>query len=193
LKYPFYETKDAQDLSWIGIRVAKSSIPNAGLGVYATRNLEYGQHLMKFIFKRSTLAELRNLYDFDDENGIKQEGLVPYGFKMGGIADAYGDAACIRNAPSIVNDRRNRSKANVEFTTHMVHGTPEVWLKVRDSKARNPRSPIAIKTGQELFVNYGDDYWKTASKVGHNHQLKRVPVSWTYEANHGRRGRIVKS
>ncbi len=199
LQKPFYETSASENPSHIGLKIAKSSIPNAGFGVFAARDFEYGEYIMSFMFRKSSLREIRERYDYTNDQGVHQEGIAPYTFKIGGIPDTYGDAACVRNAPSIVNDKKSRSAANVIFKTFINKDAsgkthPTVWLKVKPYKGKKrPRNPIAISAGQELFVEYGKDYWNTINKMKtFGHSLRRVKVSASPEAQHGKRGRIMR-
>jgi hypothetical protein len=157
LRKPYYEKKNSVDKTIIGLRIKDSTIAAAGRGLFATRDMEKGENIMQFDFEKLNGADMRARYDYDDT-----EGTAPYGFKISGMQDTYGDAACLRNPPSFANDPKNKKKVNAIFKPYDVRGRTQVWLQTRKT----------IKAGAEIFVDYGADYWKKMDNI--TYDLKTV-------------------
>jgi hypothetical protein len=161
LSRPFYESADAEQPSLVGVKIAPSSIPNSGLGLFATRDFKYGEYVMQFEFETVSREELDRRYAFDSDD----IGTAPYGITLSVKENEYADATCIRNAPSFANDRRGSKKplygANVVIKPWRPNKKSPwmVWLKVRDAPKGTSASAVAIKKGSEMFVSYGKSYW----------------------------------
>ena len=125
-----------------GLRIQRSTVPNAGKGLFAARRLPAGTHIH---------------YTGD---------VVPLpDGRAGGVyylqirRDTAIDAAR-RNAGEgrWVNDSRGTHRApNAKFVVYTPRGKP------RTAAVRTLRP---IRPGEEIFVAYGDDYWRA-------HQFKR--------------------
>jgi hypothetical protein len=169
LQKPFYHAEDSNQADIIGLKVGKSKIQNAGSGVFATKDFAKDELIVDFSYQEISDAQLRKRYDYKNVQGQNVQGVAPYGLnlKLGGKS---GDAACTRNIASFVNDGYNPNprlakSANVEFFLYM--RPRELWLRATQN----------IKKGDELYVNYGKEYWSNINEIIKGHQQKRVRVS----------------
>jgi hypothetical protein len=169
LQHPFYATPKAKETTEFGLRIKKSTIRNAGRGLFATKDFKKGDKIMKLKFQRLTKKQIDDRYDYYlcDNNGKCTEGLGSYSFTINARKGTYGDSACVRNAPSYANDKKNH--ANVKFAPDK--GSRKTKVDVWFVTTKN------IKAGQELFHSYGQLYWQSGPSVGASpHSLARVPV-----------------
>ena len=172
LQKEFYKSSKAKTKTIFGLEIKTSKIPNAGKGLFATRDFKKGDGIITVTFRKLKKKEIDNLYDYIDPITQKKvEGVAPYGFDMD--ATDKGDAACIRNAPSYANDRVGRSNVRYEQDDKNV-----MWLAATKN----------IKAGDELYNNYGQKYWKAIDT--NPHSLQRVGVRDRHPS--GTRGKIVK-
>lgn len=176
----------------IGLRVKKSSIQGAGLGLWATRDFGFKKNIMQLDYETINNAELQKRYNYKDEKGAQVVGIGPYAFSINNSKDTIGDAMCVRNTPSFANDKTKSRGAGYQGANAVLKNiTSTVWLQTKggtvaqnkpDSKA------VAIKAGQEIFLAYGRGYWDDADKVGVKD--RRVGVSKAKETKRGRVGQI---
>jgi len=129
------------------VRVAKSTIPGAGVGVFASQDLPKGfqlpyigkvykgefDQIVKAIGQTNDL-----LYIFHDESN----NLVIDGHPR------YNSIAC--NVCFRINEPPKGTKASLEFVSS------KGWAK--ELSTISARATRKIKKGQELFVDYGDQY-----------------------------------
>ncbi len=164
LEKEFYKSPKAKDKTRFGLQIKTSQIPNAGKGLFATRNFKKGDKIMKLEFRKLKKKEIDKLYDYiDPKTQKKLEGVGPYSFDIV-LRDGeiyFGDGACIRNAPSYANDLKK--SANVQYKQEN-DGTAIVWLTVTKN----------IKAGDELFHSYGKNYWKNLNT--NPHSLRKVHI-----------------
>lgn len=121
----------------LGLRVAKSSIPNAGKGLFADRDFSIGENIVRYGGEILTTAQYDKRYA-DDAMGA-------YGVQLDEdrVIDARRtDAGVARYACDYHGSRR---KPNAEYVAD--DETDEVWV-VATRK---------IKKGQEIFTDYGDE------------------------------------
>lgn len=121
--------------------VKKSTIPNAGKGLFTKRDVKKGERIVEYLGEVITEAEL----DRRAENDIY--GYAFYISKRKCIDAYYTPEALARYA----NDARglNRIKGISNNCSY------EIW------KNRGwIRAEKNIKAGDELFVSYGNEYWK---------------------------------
>jgi SET domain-containing protein len=125
-----------------GVRVKQSTVPQAGLGLFASRSFTPNQFVSTYSGEEMTEAQLRQRY----EN-------TPYGpfgvYTMEVGRDRYVDA---RNSNSgnarYINDARGTGKSNNTRITKSADST----RKIKTTKH--------VAAGSEFFVNYGREYWK---------------------------------
>lgn len=202
LRKKFYEQRNDEETTEIGLRIKKSTIKGAGLGLFAARDFGYNQNIMKLDYDTISDEELKKRYDYTDKDGKAVIGLAPYAFAINSAKGIIGDAACTRNAPSFANDKtKSRGSgykgANAIFKPYnWPAGSDnwEVWLKSKRSKIQSQNKPgskaVAIKAGQEIFIAYGRQYWDVAhtSNIAH----KRAKISKAKDASKGDKGRIIR-
>ncbi|MBU3741928.1 MAG: SET domain-containing protein [Candidatus Kapabacteria bacterium] len=120
----------------LGLRVAKSRVPNAGLGLYAVRTFKKGEHIVEYTGQRMSIE------DYDAK--YAQDGLGSYGIEVN--ADTVIDAA--KTSSSVARyacDYHGSGKRgpNARYESDDV----KVWI-------------VALKTirpGEEIFTDYGHD------------------------------------
>jgi uncharacterized protein len=135
-----------------GLFIAPSNIPDAGRGVFAARDFhrgdcitEYGGRLINRVQMLEMVAEKKNMWKLivlvpEDKLFIDGEMEIKDGLPAG----------------AFLNDARNSRVENVEFARD-----PEdfrLWVVAKRF----------IKAGEELFVEYGRNYWfewQTVNKV----------------------------
>lgn len=151
----------------LGVRAAESSIPHAGRGIFAETKFYPGDLIMPYDGDVLTKAEVDRRYPGDE--------IAVYTLRYNGNPPMYIDAACARNAGSIVNNAGQPGDVNVEFLTvgqwaRRVRATAEekrMALSVHRSAAEMVHNPkwrlwvVAkkkITRGEELLADYGHDY-----------------------------------
>jgi hypothetical protein len=118
-----------------GLRVTKSTVAKAGLGLFAAKDFSKGQHVADYTGDQLLLRT-------DNSGGeyvlqmSKREGIDASRTNSG-----YGRWA---NDP-----KGSDNRANTEFVVNTQYRTGRL------------RTTRAVKKGEELFVAYGVDYWKT--------------------------------
>jgi hypothetical protein len=191
LRKRFFERPDDPDDAAVevGVRIGPSTIANAGRGLFATRDMKFNTPIMAFEYDVLTADELRERYDYDDPQGNRVVGVAPYGFTVSVARNEHGDAACHRNAPSFANqNRQNAARTNARIQPSE-HG---VWLYTKRGTAAQNRptsKAIAIRAGEEIFINYGAQYWQALRNVSYD--LKQVRKS-ANPAGGAAIGRVVR-
>jgi len=144
----------------VGLRVRESTVPNAGRGLFAARDLP-AAHRVPYTGDE---IELRV-----DENG------GPYVLQTrqgSGIDAARRNCGLGRwvNDPRHATDEQGRPReANCEWTVHTPRGERQRVAAVRTLRP--------IVRGEELLVRYGDDYWRFhAAPKQRKKQQKRRPA-----------------
>jgi len=131
-----------------GLKVSKSTNELAGMGLFAARDFEKGEHIADYtgdelIYKHDTDKNKEKL----NNRGIYVLGLTRYHAVDGSRTNSgYGRWA---------NDPRGMAtgEANAELTNDVNY-------------KRNMRAPAGLRAkrkinkGEEIFVNYGAEYWK---------------------------------
>lgn len=148
----------------VGLKIAKSTIPNAGKGLFATKNLpenfdiRYGRNKDKL-----TQAQITRRY-----NGNNQ----PYGL----CGNARNDNRCWDATPfrsglgRWVNDIHGTGKEpNADFfipPRRRVHG------RLTDTKPV-VRTDRPIRKGEEILVDYGEGYWSAVNRENQRAKQQR--------------------
>ena len=124
--------------SGLVFRVAISTIPDVDLGLFALDPIEAGAHIGYYGGVLLTEEEAKN---------AKGDGINGYVFEL--VKGRFVDGYCKRNALRYVNHSRGSA---VNCTAHTVRGRIAYKAKRR------------IAPGEELFLHYGNDYWKGGYK-----------------------------
>jgi hypothetical protein len=115
----------------LSVEVKTSTIPNAGFGLFATRDFESKVHLVPYEGERFQ---------------CQIAGDYALAYKKGHWMDCAWSTTCC--AGRYINDPRNSKKVNCRFVYDKI--ADKVWVV----------STKKIKTGEELFLNYGyHAYW----------------------------------
>lgn len=136
-----------------------SRIPNAGLGLFCWTSkpiventfpiFKKGDYIVDYGGHNISREHLNKLYDYRDEHGKKIEPTAPYSVDIG-----HGrvlDAICKRKAGSYVNDPRDQQKVNSELRNDgKLYATADIFK------------------GDEILVDYGDNYWKHFNEISYD-------------------------
>ena len=118
------------------LQIKKSTIPNAGKGLFAKRDFKKNEVIGKYTGERVTAKQLQDRCGYST---------APYGLQVG---NRIFDSACDRGIMSLANAKREMANANAKIVN-----------KGTDSGA-NVRATKSIKKGDEIYVHYGSTYWK---------------------------------
>jgi hypothetical protein len=121
------------------LKVKKSQLPNAGMGLYTSKAIPRGTRIVEYKGRRSKWADVR------DEDG--KNGYIFY-INRNHVIDALPTRKALAR---YANDARGltRIKGMVNNADYVVDG-----LKAYIESKRE------IPAGAEIFVDYGKDYWK---------------------------------
>ncbi len=118
-----------------GVHTAKSLLPNAGDGLFATKHFKKNDHLGEYRGRLLTLAQAASLPNTD--------------YLMGGFGiNVHIDARFTLDAPGrYVNDNFDAAAINATF--------------VKDKKAKRATLVATrdIRAGEEIYASYGESYW----------------------------------
>jgi len=110
--------------------IKKSNIPNSGLGVFTNEFINKNIYLGNYIGKKRSKYYPSNPYCIEDYNG-----------------DTIDAIDYPRTIFAMINDSKfSNYKNNCEFIVKKEN--VEIW------------TTKIIKKGSELFIDYGEDYWK---------------------------------
>lgn len=122
-----------------GTRVAKSTVVNGGLGLFATRRWAKGEVISKYVGEELTLAEMNERYGSESRLLRRMPDYVLL------VGTTFKDAsnAATANVTRYINDSRGtNARNNCKFTA-----------------AGNVVVTRPICEGREFFVAYGRAYW----------------------------------
>lgn len=139
---------DAED----GVRVMRSTIPGAGMGLFATRAFKKGERIGKYTGEVLTLEDVVRRYGSD-------RATAPYVVQAS--PSVFIDAAAHRPAVAYVN--HNRDECNCEYISAHRGGNALVSRFGVDVLATRD-----IEPGEELFANYGSQYRINEPGVSHS-------------------------
>jgi len=131
--------------SQLGLRVGASV---HGDGVFATRNLPEGM-IIPYSGERLTNAVLDQRYGPDDLD------IAPYAYRT--RRNNNIDAACKRFVGAKINDASAEPSENAAFNASRHRYNAEFESVGKNARIRLTR---AVPAGQELFVDYGREYWQ---------------------------------
>lgn len=153
-----------------GLEVRASSVPAAGMGLFATRNFAKGDPVTEYEGKLITHSEAKQLSK-EDRSHVRSHILQRWAIngKIVGGRPISASSLQGRGGGAMVNHVAS-SKANVvfdhvdsaKFAAEMAN-----WMSSPSSPFPDPHGRITfmraskpIKKGDELFAYYGKDYWK---------------------------------
>ena len=132
--------------------------PNMGKGVRAKHFIQKGTKIGCY------LGTLKHESERDDADDWRYD--FAYGLK-----DFYIDGSKCISMMSVLNHSDNPN-VNVKFHLHDINNLQEVHIVFIASKN--------IYQYTELFIDYGDDYWKSASKHGIHKDIKQSLITDFY-------------
>lgn len=131
--------------------------PNMGYGVRVKKDLsentKIGCYIGPLIFGKND----------DDEKWI-------YSFQYV-FSDSAIDGSTKESMTSLLN-HSNKPNCNVDFEIHSVDGIEEIHLTFCLNKD--------VKMGEEVFIDYGEDYWRYAVKLGIRRDIKQTLITDYY-------------
>lgn len=136
-----------------GVKTRVSTIPNAGKGLFATRDFRFRDYICPYIGEEVT-AECDTL-----RYGVN--GVAPYSTSNG---ESSIDSACMRGTAAFANGKfthGGRARAIRFHNAQLYHNDADnnrPWLKALRG----------IRNGEEIFVYYGNAY-----TLEHDHTTKR--------------------
>ena len=129
----------------IGLKVKKSTIPNAGKGLFATKKFKKKKTIGSYAGENISVAENNRRYGGGERDN------APYALSARNAPGRILDSACSRSLLSLANSKRQRKRNNAKFSSHM-----------KGDGTINVISTKRIKEGDEIFIDYGKGYWKGA-------------------------------
>jgi SET domain-containing protein len=121
-----------------GVEVKPSTIPNAGLGLFACKYFNRDDIIAPYNGELLTKQELNDRYGRTDGD------YAPYGLRMS--ENKFMDCACERGVASYANANPNNN--NAKFAVDNTRNTV------------NLRATRPIRVGEEIFVYYGNTYFR---------------------------------
>ena len=134
----------------LNLVVKQSTIENAGLGLFTLKDFKKNENICNYEGEIIDDKELVNRYG--------KNNLAPYTIKLAN--NKYIDCACKRSQGAYINSFRGGSGNNARFIIN------NKYDRVRLQATRN------IKSGQEIFVSYGSNYFKKEVHVSSHKTLK---------------------
>ncbi|HTF21742.1 MAG TPA: SET domain-containing protein [Chryseolinea sp.] len=121
------------------LKVKRSQLPDAGMGLYTTKTIPRGTRIVEYKGRRSKWKDVR------DEDG--RNGYIFY-INRNHVIDALPTKKALAR---YANDARGlaRVKGMINNADYVVDGLKAYIESKRD-----------IPAGAEIFVDYGKDYWK---------------------------------
>ena len=123
------------------LQVKKSSIPNSGKGLFAKRDYKKNEVIGQYTGERLTAKQLQDRYGYST---------APYALQVGSMII---DAACSRGIMSLANAKKQKANTNAKLVNKST------------SAGVNVRATRKIKKGKEIFLHYGNDYWKSVHGI----------------------------
>lgn len=135
-----------------GLLVKKSSIPNAGDGLYALKEFKQGEFIADY--KGEVLTKVQR----DERYGRTQQDLAPYAFQAS--QNKIIDSACHRYIGAYANSKPNHN--NATFSVH------QGKVKIKATKK--------IKVGDEVFLSYGASYFTHGQGTTHTTKKNKIKI-----------------
>lgn len=129
-----------------GVRIKQSTIPNAGKGLFATRDVCKDSWICPYVGEVLSMRRFNKRYPGSMT--------APYAILLPGPGGGAVDAACTRGIASLANARFKKDGTvaslalhNCKFSHRSVgDGIPGIWLKATKQ----------IRNGEEMFAYYGE-------------------------------------
>ena len=138
----------------LGLQVKKSTIANAGRGLYTTRDIKKGDVIGRYA------GQLISTTMLNDRYGAGKKDNAPYALAASRSAHSSGhkivDSACLRGIMSMANSKKTRSQSNARFSD-----------QIRKDGTVNVRATKNIHAGNEIFIFYGSGFMKTHKNSKH--------------------------
>lgn len=134
------------------LKVAPSTIPNAGNGLFAQCDIRKGEIVCYYTGYRHDYQSQKRLRDRTYVLKL-QNGWPAHDRRNDGFVDAL---PCVEVLARYINDPRNEEECNVKFE-HVQR--PGIWycpvVAIKD-----------VNAGEELFISYGPRYWSESRMIG---------------------------
>ena len=164
----------------VNLTIAKSSIPQAGNGLFAKRDFEIGDPItgyegqllkqadaLKLVKEKKdthlrTLISLRFVLDgtkLSDGTAIDLANPMPQIRGKGGAAFVNDNGASGANAEFELADDAYNHTVDEEIERELKGGAPSLKNHKPEGRIIFIRATKKIKRGNEIFVHYGEDYW----------------------------------
>lgn len=152
--------------SRLGLRIAQSQrLPPGCMGVFATRSFRKGDTICAYKCERVDEKTLDTRYG-DDENAGPIHIYTLDDDADGGSARLYSDASLDRCVGSMLNDSRGLPNERRLENCIFSDGIPAPIKATRD-----------IAVGEELYVSYGKNYWRSYDKCRYTYATATVTTS----------------
>lgn len=123
--------------SILHVDIRPSTIPGAGLGLFALQEFKSGELIAPYKGEILTRAQMNERYDLEDG------GLAPYALQIN--ANTFIDSACSRGTGAFINTKPRHN--NARFSVYSGRAGHPPSASVRATKR--------IAPGEEIFVDYG--------------------------------------
>lgn len=152
-----------------GLRVKQSTLPNVGMGLFAMRDFSSGSIICEYIGEYIDTKELERRYG----NDVGQYAIVVANDSREN--PIYIDARETNKGYGRFINHVSMSEANAEFVSYPKR-SGEKYDRVMVEAVRT------IKAGEEIFVDYGNEYWGRGDDyvheiTPHNRPLERSQPS----------------
>lgn len=139
--------------SELGLFIDTSTIRNAGNGLFTYTARRANEYLAPYIGKLLSVNQLNEMYG---------NHIAPYAVRVSGVSDddgVYLDAACARGIAAFANHKEN---ANARWAVN--HQDRSIYIVATKR----------IKAGDEIFLDYGDEYFKENENARYRTTQRKV-------------------
>ena len=127
----------------LGLKVKQSTIPNAGKGLFATKDFKKNKVISSYGGNIISKAELDRRYGGGNNDN------APYSLSARNAPNRILDSACRRSLMSLANSKRQTNRNNAKFSE-----------RLKGDGTINVRTTKRVRVGDEIFIDYGKGYWK---------------------------------
>ena len=143
------------------LRMGKSSIPDAGIGVFAVGTPEQIAENTPVFLKDTIITHYGgDVVGPETLNERYGASLAPYTMQFADMPQLFMDAALNRHVSAMINHIAMDDPAN------------NVYVYNHDQKIILMVAKRDIFSGEELLYDYGPEYWKKAKKYAKCHSTK---------------------
>ena len=161
-------------LSQCHLRIKKSGIRNAGMGVFALdngpdnfsrRKTINKRNLRNVLFKKKdVICEYNGEFiDNDELKGRYDDKTAPYGVQLNNNETEYEDAAIYRGVGSMINHSNDKYKVNCQL---------DVFDDDNDIERTYIIATKNIYNNQELFIDYNPNENQSRAYIFNEHHIK---------------------